>query len=174
MRKLHHLLPTATLMLGVVLAMLPWTLGEHHRFVLPFGPLMVIYFWSSRASALAAVVVFLAGLTVDVLSYGPLGYWALVYLLGSALVALAMRVPVLEPILNSAFGECALFAGLMAIVAGITWVLALAYFGVDIAWAVLAWSAALVALAYPIVRAMLLSLERLVQGPRPLNLERRR
>lgn len=70
--------PSISLAMAVVLASSPGAAGP-----LPVAALMpvaVIFFWSiQRGAVLPALVVFGCGLLLDELSHGPVGYWALIY-----------------------------------------------------------------------------------------------
>jgi rod shape-determining protein MreD len=79
-----------------VLAALPWGLPSEDRFFLPLLPVVAIQYWTLRHPRLIPEwFVFLAGLGLDVLTHGPLGYWSLVYLSGYFIAA------VLEPYAHS-------------------------------------------------------------------------
>ena len=76
-----RLVPALSVAVLVMVAVLPWGLPPDGRFVLPLLPFIAIHYWTSRhPEKLAEWVPFAAGLTVDVLSNGPLGYWSLIYL----------------------------------------------------------------------------------------------
>lgn len=69
---------------------LPWGVPAEFRLVLPLLPFLAIYYWTLHGIALVPeALVFAAGLAVDFLSDGPLGYWALMYLVGYALTLMA-------------------------------------------------------------------------------------
>ncbi len=55
---------------------------------MPLFPLMVVYYWVMlRPSLMSPLVIFLIGLFQDFLSGGPIGLWALSYLLVAALIS---------------------------------------------------------------------------------------
>ena len=88
MRALASLAPSLMIALVTILSALPWGLAPDLRFILPLLPYLAIHYWALRYSGrVPAGVVFAAGLALDVLTNGPLGYWALIYLAGH-LVAL--------------------------------------------------------------------------------------
>lgn len=77
--------PAIWLFALVIIAALPWGLPVNFRFFLPLLPLAAIHHWTMRRPEdCPEWLVFVAGLTVDVLTSAPLGYWALVYLAGYA------------------------------------------------------------------------------------------
>jgi rod shape-determining protein MreD len=78
---LRNLAPIGSIAFLTVLAVLPWGLPSEYRFFLPLLPVIAIHFWTLRHDAwIPEWLVFLAGLTIDILTLGPLGYWALIYL----------------------------------------------------------------------------------------------
>lgn len=89
MMGLRNVVPSAIVLLLALLAALPWGVGGDLRLVLPLLPTAVILAWSlRRRAAVPEVIAFLAGLVLDALSHGPLGYWALVNLVALVLAAL--------------------------------------------------------------------------------------
>lgn len=80
------IVPALTIAVVTFLASLPWGLPADSRLALPLLPYLVIHYWTlRRGAAVPDWLVFAAGLSFDLLSDGPLGYWSLVYLLGYAL-----------------------------------------------------------------------------------------
>ncbi len=81
MSFLRRMAPVGSIALLTILAALPWGLPANDRFFLPLLPVIAIHFWTLRHDAwVPEWIVFLAGLSLDVLTQGPLGYWALIYL----------------------------------------------------------------------------------------------
>ena len=71
---------TLALLSAVVIATVPWGLPGEVTFVLPFMTLLLIFLFSVRREPPIPVwLVFLSGLATDILTAGPLGYWALLY-----------------------------------------------------------------------------------------------
>ena len=80
-RPLSYVAPIGSLAVLTLIAALPWGLPSDNRFFLPLLPVVAIHYWSLRHGALIPEWgVFLAGLVLDILTLGPLGYWALIYL----------------------------------------------------------------------------------------------
>lgn len=80
------------------LAALPWGLPADQRFVLPLLPLAAIHACNlRRAGSCPEWVAFACGVALDVVTQGPLGFWAFLYLLGHALgvgsAPVARRLP---------------------------------------------------------------------------------
>ena len=74
--------PLLSIIILTVIAALPWGLSSEDRFVLPLLPIVAIHYWSLRQSeTIPEWFVFLAGLSLDILTHGPLGFWSLIYLL---------------------------------------------------------------------------------------------
>lgn len=161
--------PALSLLIFVVLCVLPWGVSEHLRFVAPLLPFTVVYHWARSAMPLPTSIVFLAGFLVDVLTYGPLGYWSLIYLVGMALASGA------EWALGRGsrlayWRDFVLVATLLAVAA---WLVASAYFITPIEWLPLALAVAVVCGLYPLVVGLLQPFERMLRGPKPLNLHRK-
>ena len=70
-------LPMLAVLLLVLVATVPWGGPDWLEMALALLPMGAIYFWSLRRPQLMpALLVFLCGLTLDVLTYGPLGIWS--------------------------------------------------------------------------------------------------
>lgn len=84
-RMLAVLQPMLSVLLVAALAAIPWGAPDTMEFALPMLALAVIHFWALRWSRLVpALFVFAVGVVLDLLTSGPVGYWALLYLLGYA------------------------------------------------------------------------------------------
>ncbi|CAA2138983.1 rod shape-determining protein MreD [Hyphomicrobium sp. ghe19] len=160
MMWLRFLMPVISVVVLTLAAVLPWGLAAEDRFVLPLLPVIAIYRWTLDADAwLPEWVVFLTGLTLDVLTQGPLGYWALVYLFAYAVALFASRVRV-----DSALGRMALLAGAIGLVTAFAWLLASLYFLQMLDWAPYARSA-IVAIFAALLIFPVLGLIRSVSKP---------
>jgi len=145
----------------VLLAALPWGFGASERFVLPLLPLVAIYVFSVRPSdVLPASIVFAAGLLLDVLTLGPLGYWPLVYLVGH--LSARLWAPAVQ---DGAILRWLGFGGTLAVVGIAAWTLESIYF-VRLADASAHAVAALIVLAlYPVLALLLAPLHPVRDGP---------
>ena len=115
--------PLASIVFLTVVAVLPWGLPSEARFFLPLLPVVAIHYWSLRQPEnLPEWFVFFAGLALDVLTHGPLGYWALIYLLGYVLGVLSRPYGHLGQSVR-----VALFAAALAVVALLAWMVSSAY-----------------------------------------------
>ncbi len=170
MRPLVHLIPAGTVVALVVLSVLPWGLGQSVDFALPVLPFVAVHFWQrSNGPLMPLAFVFTAGLAVDVLSYGPLGYWSLVYLSGCGLTALLDRRETSRTGANGWAAFCFVAAGMILT----AWLVASIYFLRLADVRAMAEAAAILALAYPLFQVLLTPLERVIAGPQTLKLERR-
>jgi len=84
-------LPTCLVMLAVPLAAAPLGASPDVNFVLQVMPYMMAHlFLARRKGVVPSPVMFLAGIAMDIISNGPLGFWALIYLFG---VLIARQLP---------------------------------------------------------------------------------
>ncbi len=82
-------LPAAVTILLIIAAIIPWGGPAWAEMAVALLPVCGIYFWSVRRPQLMpAVLVFVLGIMLDVLTHGPLGIWACAGLMA----ALAGRV----------------------------------------------------------------------------------
>ena len=103
-------------------------------------------------------LVFLSGFATDVLTYGPLGYWALVYLLGYIAVVLLRQ--------DGERGEFAHWLEFAATLAGLAlaqWLIASLYLLGWSDWRPVALAAVACILGYPLLVALLRPIDRLWQ-----------
>jgi len=79
-RIIWPLVPTATVVAGMVLSLLPF--GLNGLIVTPAFALVPIFFWAiHRPPLLPPFIVFALGLTQDFATFGPIGLWAVVFLI---------------------------------------------------------------------------------------------
>lgn len=75
--------PIAVLMVFLLVALLPWGLPGEARFVLPMLPYVAIHYWTlNDRGFMPAGLVFVVGLVIDLVTRGPLGFWAMIFLTG--------------------------------------------------------------------------------------------
>lgn len=85
------LLPSCLVLLAVLAAAAPLGVNTQAGLVLQVMPYMMAHlFLARRKGFVSSLVMFLAGITVDITSGGPLGFWALIYLFG---VLIARQLP---------------------------------------------------------------------------------
>lgn len=74
--------PALVIFPAVVIAAVPWGLPVETTFVLPFITLLLVFLFAARrVDPAPSWLIFLAGLATDILTAGPLGFWALIYIL---------------------------------------------------------------------------------------------
>lgn len=84
--------PAASVLASACVAAVPWGAGDAAEYMLPLITLFIVHFWASRWRILMpSPFVFLVGLTTDLLTNGPLGFWALLYLLAYGIGAFGPR-----------------------------------------------------------------------------------
>ncbi len=131
MTWLRYVAPIGSVLFLTLIAALPWGLPAEDRFFLPLMPVIAIHYWTLRHDAwLPEWVVFLAGLTLDVLTNGPLGYWALIYLLIQLIATLS--APLAK---NGSIARLALLALAVVAVTAVAWAVASLYFLELVDWA---------------------------------------
>ncbi len=131
----------------VVLSALPWGVPADSRFVLPLLPAVAIHYWVLRGKSgtVPEWFAFAAGLLLDILTNGPLGFWPLIYLLTYVLAALSSPFAHDGPIRRWFL----LFAAMSAVAAA-AWMVTSLY-SVQIAdWQPFVWGAMAAALAHPL------------------------
>lgn len=151
MKTPSALVPSAMVAVMALVAVLPWGLPAESRFVLPFMPLIAIHHGAMDGRGrLPSWAVFAAGLTVDILSAGPLGYWSLIYLLAYALAV------------GTAGGDRVSFEARwltfpvhLALIAVIAWAVASLYYLEPADWRPYLWAALMTALACPLAAIVL-------------------
>ena len=85
-------MPSAVLLVAVVIAAVPWALPESAIFILPLLLIILVFVLTvQRGQELPSLSVFAGGLIMDVLTAGPLGYWAAIFLLTHTLAGLYRR-----------------------------------------------------------------------------------
>jgi rod shape-determining protein MreD len=121
--RLRTLMPVATVALLTIAAVLPWGLSSANRLTLPLLPVVAIYFWTlDRDAWLPEWSIFLAGLLLDLLTQGPLGYWALVYLVAYVITVLCSRLRI-----ETVTKRLLVFAGAIVAITIFAWLAASVY-----------------------------------------------
>jgi rod shape-determining protein MreD len=109
----------------VLAAALPWGASDWLQCSLSLLPLAAIVHWSVDGSGPSAIAVFLAGLLLDLLSGGPFGYWALLYLTG---LALSVHLPSIARNVDRPARQILLFTMVAAVVSGLGWFVSSTYY----------------------------------------------
>ncbi|MGQ0672115.1 MAG: hypothetical protein ACT4N2_04445 [Hyphomicrobium sp.] len=167
-RVISAVFPALVIALAVVLAALPWGVEPDWRFVLPGGVYAIVHhFTVADPARVPEWLVFGAGLSLDVLTGGPLGYWSLVYLAGYVVAVLQAPLGAQDRRGRVAdrFGRWLKFVVALAVVAGLEWALASLYFlqPADVGPYVAA--ATVVVLAYPVLALVIDAVDVLPRRP---------
>ena len=158
-RKAYVLLPGLITMLVALAACLPWGAPAPVAYALPLFTMAVIFYWTlNRRDLLPSPLVFALGVFTDLATAGPLGYWALNFLIT---LAIASYGP-------DRFGDrrdnvtaISLFAAAVVMVSVIGWALSSLFFLRPMPVRSLIMSSALAMLAYPLIAYLLSPLDRL-------------
>jgi rod shape-determining protein MreD len=158
-----RLLPATTVCIAALLAVLPFGADEMARYAVSFLPLMVIQYWSARRPAFVPVpLIFGVGLIVDILTHGPVGYWALLALIAAGFAPFELWAVGR----STAIGRALTYAAAMLVTAGVAWAVASLYTGNTVAGRPFL-GAALAAMAlYPVMALGLMAIDRLWETPR--------
>lgn len=142
---LSAVLPFPIVLAAVIVSAVPWGLPASTGFVLPIATAMLIYLYSAKAQpGLPAWFVFLAGVLTDMLTAGPLGYWALIFLLAHALGRAL-------PYESGALTRFAVYIATAAITAAVAWGVASLYYVRVIDWRPMVFAAAAAVALFPIL-----------------------
>jgi rod shape-determining protein MreD len=151
-------LPVLTLLVASILAVLPFGAGEIVRTCVSFLPLIVVHYWSARRPRLLPVtVVFGCGLAIDVLTHGPIGFWALMMLAVGALARLEEALTGQSTVT----GRAAVFSISMIAVAALSWGVASLYNGQAMDGRPMLMAALFAIACYPIAALLLMPIDRL-------------
>ncbi len=147
MRYVLAIVPALFVALLTFVAVLPW--GGWHQLgsLLPLLPMIGIYYWTIHQSQHMPVgIAFVCGMILDALTYGPLGLWALIYVIihRSALICKSFKS------LQSGFGRWLGFSFIIAIAVHSLWAVSSIYSAASLAWWPLAQTGALAVLLYPV------------------------
>ncbi len=146
-----RLVPAISVFVLALISVLPWGLPPDGRYVLPLLPAIAIHYWASKpAERLAAGVAFAAGLSVDILTNGPLGYWSLIYLIGY-LSAREVRGRTSA----GSVGRWLAFLSSLGVLVLAAWAITSLYYLEIAAWQPFAWAALLAGLSYPVIAIVL-------------------
>ncbi len=166
---MRSFLPSCAVLLTTLVCALPWGISDATGPTVSLSaafPIVVIFacalWWPKR---LPSLVTFLAGLLSDAVTGGPLGYWALLYLLALT-AAGASHAAIRTPGVLTAWIAFAMTAVLLSVVA---WLVSSLYRMEFAAWWPVAWPFAVMALAYPLIAAVLAVLARWMQRRRALG-----
>lgn len=142
------IIPSLILFLAVVVAAVPWAVPAAAGFILPL--LLIIFVFAltmQRSRKLPTLSVFAAGLLMDVLTAGPLGYWAIIFLLTHTLARIYSRRTKKKQFVNLWLA----FAATAAAASVFGWALASIYFVRIIDWQPMLIGGAVAIALFPLV-----------------------
>jgi rod shape-determining protein MreD len=154
---MNAVLPALSVLFAVLATAVPWGLPADSTFILPLVVVMMVFCWRALpGTVLPPYLAMLLGLLTDVMSGGPLGFWALMTLIAASAGA---RAPSLTD--GRDLGRLWLAWGAVAcLVAGIGWLLASLYFVRWIVWWPIAFGALASIALFPVVLHGLLWIRR--------------
>jgi rod shape-determining protein MreD len=151
------ILPALSVLFAVVATAVPWGLPADATFILPLVVVMMVFCWRAFPGVtLSPIVAVLLGLLTDIMSGGPLGFWALLVLIGSSAGSYARSFGAGRQMGPLWLIWTALAPGL----ALFGWLLASAFFLRWVDWWPIAVGAAASVVLFPVVLKGLLWIER--------------
>lgn len=148
LRLLANVLPALLILLAVIVSAVPWGLPATTGFVLPLLTAMLVFLSACNArTRIPPWFAFLAGLLTDMLTAGPLGYWALIFLVAYALGG-AMSRSGGRRSLVSLFGNYIITA---TVTAAVAWGVACIYYVRLIDWQPMAFAGLAVVALFPLL-----------------------
>ncbi|MEQ1696411.1 MAG: rod shape-determining protein MreD [Hyphomicrobiaceae bacterium] len=161
------ILPGASLVLAVLIAAAPGGQGAFPAAALV--PVMVIFYWVvTGARGLPVALVFLAGLVLDAVSFGPLGAWALIY------VAVALLAAAVADFANAGLAHrTAMLAGCLGLASGLQLVLLVLFDAALPSPGQVGQAIALAVAVYPVLAAVLRVATVQASGPHAFDREGR-
>ena len=141
------LVPSLVLFFVVVIAAVPWVLPAEASFILPSLLIIAVFVLTiQRKRKLPGISVFAAGLLFDILTAGPMGYWAILFL-RTYTIAVQYRIRAGRTEFSALW---AVFAGTAILAAAAGWGLASLYFVRIIDWQPMAIGAAAIIAMFPL------------------------
>ncbi|MGI9407898.1 MAG: rod shape-determining protein MreD [Hyphomicrobiaceae bacterium] len=148
LKPLTSVVPALSLIVFALIATLPWGLSADVAYLPPLLVLALIFCWSVRYPGLMPpLLVFLAGIGVDVVTASPIGFWSFLFLAGYAAALRVSRFaqdrPTITMILT--YPVVALLIGALA------WLFASVYFSRFMEWQPVMESLKIAVLACPAI-----------------------
>ncbi|MEZ5776095.1 MAG: hypothetical protein R3D33_15730 [Hyphomicrobiaceae bacterium] len=155
-------LPVLSLMPLALIAAAPLSAPGGAESMLPMLPLLGIHFWSSRRpEMMPALFVFGLGLLFDLVTDGPVGYWAMLNLIAGSMGGLSARLR------EAAMGPAArvvLFSATVVVITIIAWLIASLYMLAPQPLLPMLWGALFAFICYLPMRVMLGQIDIIVSG----------
>lgn len=146
-KALWQCVPTVIALVGVLISLIPLGLVSHWL-VFPVLALTAVYFWAiNQPTLLPPVLVFVIGLAQDLLSGGPIGLWAFVYLVAYAAILSQRNLLFALPFVM-------LWGGFLIVAMGagvLVWMVGSFYYSQVLSFSPIALQVAATALIYPLM-----------------------
>jgi len=155
-------LPALSLLFAVVATAVPWGLPADATFILPLVVVMMVFCWRTiPGAALPPAGAVGIGLLADLMSGGPIGYWALMCLIGATVGGRAGSLREGSDFVL----HWLIWSALVTVLAGFGWLLASAYYFRWIDWWPIAFGAMTSIVLFPVVMYGLLWVRHGRLGP---------
>ena len=141
-------LPALSVLVAVLATAVPWGLPADATFIMPLVVVMMVFSWRAIPDTVfPPYLAMLLGLLTDIMSGGPLGFWALMTLIGATVGG---RV---SPLTDGQDSNrlWLVWVGVAAVVASVGWLLASLYFLRWIDWWPIAFGALTSIALFPVV-----------------------
>jgi rod shape-determining protein MreD len=150
-------LPALSVLFAVFATAVPWGLPADATFILPLVVVMMVFCWRILpGSDLPPYVAMLFGLLTDVMSGGPLGFWALMALTGATVGGWTTQLGDGQDLKRIWL----VWTGVAVIIASLGWLVASLYFLRWVDWWPIAFGALASVLLFPVVLHGLLWIRR--------------
>jgi len=155
-------LPALSVLFAVVATAVPWGLPADATFILPLIVVMMVFCWRTiPGAALPPAGAVGIGLLADLMSGGPIGYWALMCLIGATVGGRAGSLRKGSDFVL----HWLIWSALVTVLAGFGWLLASAYYFRWIDWWPIAFGAMTSIVLFPVVMYGLLWVRHGRLGP---------
>jgi len=155
-------LPALSVLFAVVATAVPWGLPADATFILPLVVVMMVFCWRAiPGAALPPGAAAGLGLLADLMSGGPLGYWALMCLIGSTVGGRAGSLGESRDFVTHWF----IWIALVSLLGCFGWLLASLYYFRWIDWWPIAFGALTSMVLFPVVLYGLLWIRHGRLGP---------
>jgi rod shape-determining protein MreD len=159
-RHVWPLVPFVTVVIAILMTILPYGIA-HGLFATPAFALIPVFFWATyKPDLLPIPAVFLAGLLQDLVTAGPLGLWAVIFLITYSVTIWQSEQIEGQPLRVQWLGFAATTA--VALIAG--WFLASVYFSAFLRPLPILIHAVTTVLVFPLIAWLFVYLEREVSA----------
>ncbi len=149
--------PALSVLIAVLATAVPWGLPGDATFIPPMVVVMMVFCWRALPdTAFPPYLALLLGLLTDIMSGGPLGFWALMALIGASVGG---RVTSLADS-QDRNRLWLVWAGVAVLIGVLSWLLGSAYFVRWIDWWPIAFGAIASTLLFPVVLRVVVWLRR--------------